>query len=432
MNSSQDDLNRIKELLKESPHGLSVTEIARAIDRNKHSVGRYLAILHVSGQLEMRTCGKAKIFSLSSRVPLNSLLEFAPDLIIVLDRDFRVVRINDRFLELFSRTRDEIEGKNISFLPLSNQLTEILIEKIKASLTKGNFDQEIVIHTEKDNFYRQKIISTVFEDGAEGITVIFEDITAQKKAENALRSSEERFRLMADNIRDGLIIFENGKIAYANKQVEEIFGYPREELVSLSPSDLAAPEDRERIETLISKNSASGDVPDEFMFWVIRKDGTHRFLYNRITALEYGGAQIKYIIVTDMTEGIQMHQELHSQLSIFKNILNTLPAPHFYLDTKLQFVGCNEAFANLVGKNVEDFPGKTCRELFPRDQESMIGQYDCDILSGTPCMTYPANLPIVDGSKRNIFIRKSPVINPDGKIVGILGMVVLNQPESHI
>ena len=99
-----------------------------------------------------------------------------------------------------------------------------------------------------DLFFRQKNIPTVFEGGEQGITIILEDITAQKAAQNALLSSEEQFRLMAENIRDGILIKENGKLVYANKRIEEIFGYTREELAQCHPPHLAAPEDRERME----------------------------------------------------------------------------------------------------------------------------------------------------------------------------------------
>jgi len=55
------ELLQIRELLRQAPHGMSVTEIARTLKKNMHSVGRYLDILHVSGQVEMRTYGKAKV-----------------------------------------------------------------------------------------------------------------------------------------------------------------------------------------------------------------------------------------------------------------------------------------------------------------------------------------------------------------------------------
>jgi DNA-binding IclR family transcriptional regulator len=53
------ELARIRELLREHLQGMSVTEIAGALGRNKHSVGRYLDVLRASGQVEMRTYGMA-------------------------------------------------------------------------------------------------------------------------------------------------------------------------------------------------------------------------------------------------------------------------------------------------------------------------------------------------------------------------------------
>ena len=98
MKQFQDELARIRDILKQAPHGMSVTEIARALNKNNHSVGRYMDNLLVSGQVEMRLYGKAKVFTLSSRVPMDSLMGGTEDLILVLDRDNRIVRINDQFL----------------------------------------------------------------------------------------------------------------------------------------------------------------------------------------------------------------------------------------------------------------------------------------------------------------------------------------------
>jgi Mn-dependent DtxR family transcriptional regulator len=74
MKHFQAELDHIKNILKSSTHGMSITEIAHALNKNQHSVGRYLDILHVSGHVEMRMYGKAKVYSLSSRVPLNTLM----------------------------------------------------------------------------------------------------------------------------------------------------------------------------------------------------------------------------------------------------------------------------------------------------------------------------------------------------------------------
>lgn len=86
---------------------MSVTEIASALGRNKHSTGRYLDILHAAGHVDLRTFGMAKVFTLSSRVPLSALLSYTTDLVLVLDRDMRIIQGNDPFFDLL-----EIQGSS--------------------------------------------------------------------------------------------------------------------------------------------------------------------------------------------------------------------------------------------------------------------------------------------------------------------------------
>ena len=76
--------------------------------------------------------------------------------------------------------------------------------------------------------------------------MILEDVTEHILAEKEIRESEERFRMMADNIQDGLIILENGKTIYANKRIAEITGYSIKELWAMKPIAIIAPEDREK------------------------------------------------------------------------------------------------------------------------------------------------------------------------------------------
>jgi len=428
MDLYQDEHIQIKKILKDSPHGMSVTEIARAIDKNKHSVGRYLDILHVSGQVEMRTYGKAKVFSLSSRIPINTMLGFASDLIIVLDREFRIVKINDSFLQLIKKTREEITGKNVLFLPIADPSVEPLIEKIKTSLNSGVFDPNAVIQIDVNHFYRQKIIPTVFDDGAQGMTIILEDISDQKIADRSLLASEERFRLMAENIRDGLIISENGKMVYANRRVEEIFGYPREELILLSPSDLAAPEEKERIESMIAQCGDSRDVPTDLTFWIVRKDGERRFIYNRITAIEHESTLIKYIVITDMTAGREMHDKLENQLGFLQHLIGTFPNPLFYIDVNSLFLGCNEAFATIVGKNSTELAGKIPGDVLSETQARIFMMYNGDLLAKPGIVTYKGSVPFADRSVHEITIQKSSYSYAEGKNTGIIGMIISDHP----
>lgn len=70
---------QIKELLEKNPQGLSITSIVSSTRINRNTAGRYLDNLLVSGQVEMRHFGMAKIYSLSQRLPVSSILSISSD-----------------------------------------------------------------------------------------------------------------------------------------------------------------------------------------------------------------------------------------------------------------------------------------------------------------------------------------------------------------
>ena len=86
MESYQKELSRIRALLKAHPHGLTVTDIAKKIDINRNSIAKYLDILLISGQVEKRVVGKAKVYSLSHRVPISAILSLSSDAIVIIDQ----------------------------------------------------------------------------------------------------------------------------------------------------------------------------------------------------------------------------------------------------------------------------------------------------------------------------------------------------------
>ncbi len=430
MEHFQAELLQIREILNKTPHGMSVTEIARTLHRNQHSVGRYLDILLISGYVEMRTYGKAKVFTLSSRVPLDSMLGYAHDLILVLDNDNRIVRINKQFLEFIDKTSDEILGKNISFLSFSEAAHQTIFQSIQSSLDPVIHDREITITNGYDLVFRQKIIPIVFEDGKKGIAVMLEDITGKKSAENALRASEEQFRRMAENIQDGLIISENGRVVYANPRVEEIFGYTREELSALSPVDLAAPEERERIDSFIAGFPNPRNISSDFTLWVVRKDGARRFISNRITSVERGENLTGYTVITDMTEWKHAQDALENQLGFLQHMINTFPNALFYIDTKERYLGCNSAFMRIIGKTFEEIAGKTDTEVFDPDQADFFGKHNEDLLSHPGVISYSGQFRRNDNSVSRMTVQKSSLVTKEGVIAGLVS-IILSEEKVH-
>ena len=435
MRQFQEELDHIKKILKSSHHGMSITEIARTLNKNQHSVGRYLDILLVSGHVEMRMYGKAKVYSLSSRVPLNTLMGGLHDLILVVDNDNRIVQINDQFLQLVKKTRKDLLGKDIAFILFSAPVTEKILSSIRSSLESGLSDKEIILDDDWNRVYRQKIIPTVFEDGESGTIILLENITERKSAEQALRTSEEQFRLLADNIQDGIAIYRNKKTAYMNRRVEEITGYSRDELKHLSPLDITAPEDRDHIEQVLNHCLSIDNIPSEVAFWMVRKDGIRRFVSCRITSLQHDHETVLYIVINDMTEWKNAQDALENQLIFLQHMIDTFPNPLFYLDIQGQYLGCNSAFVNLTGKNLEDIAGKTNDEISGSWDIDLFDEYNTDLFENTGIKIYTGLFHHPNGYISKITIQKSTLTTLEGTAAGIVGIIIssedLKKIESH-
>ena len=168
MQDYQQELVAIKDLLKKNPEGMSVTDISKALKKNKNTIGRYLDILLISGQVDMRAYGMAKVYTISQRVPLSAMLSYSKELIMVLDEESRIIDINENFLKLLKLPREDTLGKNIAFLQSPEVDVHELLDTIPTE--KGSQESEVTFHVKDtgDRIFHQKCIPTVFDDGRKG------------------------------------------------------------------------------------------------------------------------------------------------------------------------------------------------------------------------------------------------------------------------
>jgi FixJ family two-component response regulator len=139
-----------------------------------------------------------------------------------------------------------------------------------------------------------------------------------RAGQTELRESEERFRLIADNIPDGLILVEGRTIRYVNQRTLDIFGYSSDELAELGMFGAIAPEDRLRVWELVEGLSGerTGDRRPEagppspvsrppssdIEFWIQRNDGSRRYVNARFATGSEQGKPVVLAVVRDITE----------------------------------------------------------------------------------------------------------------------------------
>jgi PAS domain S-box-containing protein len=229
---------QIKEILEQNPQGLSITEIVKKSGINRNTVGRYLENMLVSGHVEMHHLGMAKIYSPAHRVPVSAVLSISSELIIQLDSRARIVFANDAFCRFIGTTAQELLGKNIQYtlvVPVFEDRFEDFFGYIQDGLSGKDWKGQIDL-PRRGVIFSCTIAPTVLEEGLKGVSVILEDVTVQRQAEERLKESEERYRLLSEASRDIIyVVSHDDTIEYVNsfaarslgKMPKEIIGRPR-------------------------------------------------------------------------------------------------------------------------------------------------------------------------------------------------------------
>jgi len=227
---------RITDLLKENPQGLSITEIVRSGGINRNTAGRYLDNLLISGQVEMRHFGMAKIYSISQRLPHSSVLSISSEFVMQLDSGLRAVFLNQPFLDLMGVSESEIVGKNIEYTAMALFFEDVfpeLLTWLREGLAGTEFKGELHLIKQDMTFFC-RIAPTVFTSGQKGVSVLFEDITKRKQGEERLRVSEARLRSIINVAPIGIGVIAKRIMLEVNDQFCKITGYEAGELVGQS------------------------------------------------------------------------------------------------------------------------------------------------------------------------------------------------------
>ena len=405
MQDYEQELRLIKDLLKRNPEGMSVTDIAKALKKNKNTTGRYLDILLISGQVDMRTYGMAKVFTLSQRVPLSAMLSYSKELIMVLDKESRIVDINDHFLRLLDLTRRDIIGKNLRYLKSPTIDVEELLHTLSEETPEPEENITFTMKGHDERIFKQKHVPTVFDDGAKGVTIILEDVTERIRTERKIHEREERIRMMAENVHDGLVILENKKNVFVNRRIAEITGYSFEELSKMDPLSIIAPEDRGEVAKQREQLENSTEGIGEFQALIRRKDGVYRNVYIRITVLLRGNTRYEFIVMTDITEMKSKDSALQKSKQWFRTMAENIQDGLIIIENE-RIVYANRRSSEITGYMIEEILQLEPLDLIAKDdRNSFDGLLKKPIDGIMPATEFQVGVLCKNGESRCIYGR---------------------------
>ncbi len=295
---------------------------------------------------------------LKSETEKSIILESTKEIITFYDINFRILWVNKAFADLLGLKNEDIIGRYCFEVrynrnnPCGDCPVLKVLETRKSQKSELNSsDGKIWDMRAYPIFDTRGNISNIVEIGM--------DITENKKAEKALKESEEKYRNYIENAPDGVFVADkDGNFVEANEAASKIIGYSNEEILRLNIKDIIPPDiesmkiSKEHFEKLINTGRASGVVPH------MRKDGNK--IYLALDAVKLSENRILGF-AKDVTEKIKAEITL-------RGIMDAAPVGISLTQDRI-LKWSNKSMSMITGYPLEDLVGKNSRLLYESQEE---------------------------------------------------------------
>ena len=312
------------------------------------------------------------------------ILAVTPDVITITRvADGRYIEVNDFFCKITGYTREEALGRTPFDLNLFANPEDH--QKLVDAITRDGEVQDLELP------YRQKsgtVIDTLLSarrinlGGEDCLVAVTRNITERKLAEQALRESEEKYRLLVEHQSDLVVKVDlDGRFLFVSPSYCDIFGKSEAELLNHRFMPLVHEEDREAT----AKAMEALFEPPHRAYIEQRaqtKDGWRWLAWSDTAVLDNEG-QITAIIGIgrDITERKQAEIALAESRALFDAFMQHLPSLAFMKDAQGRYIYFNEAWKSFFRQDPDTLIGKTDDDLWPAHLAAEIRANDREVLS---------------------------------------------------
>jgi len=343
------------------------------------------------------------------------------------DRE-RVVSWNKYAETLLGMGEDELLNKPVAMLYPPEEWKKIRSENIRDKGMQHHLETKMYNKDEK-LIDVDISISVLRNDKNEvsGSIGVIKDITEQKKAEQLIKESEEKFKGLFECSTDGMLVLDaRGEILDVNSQALNFFGLSKEEMVGsnflsmglLTPKSLSIVVSQ--FQELLSKKIATSQETDVIdknndiisvelsSFFLVRKE-------NEVDNF--------VLVIRDIRDRKQAEIRLSKEHGLLQTLMDSVPDSIYFKDDQNRFIKVNKSKAAHSNVKPEEMIGKTDFDFLPEEEARKAFEDDKEVLeTGKFIINKVEQLTNADGSIRWVSVTKIPRFDGEGNIIGTMGI----------
>src|SRR5579864_4591850 len=244
------------------------------------------------------------------------------------------------------------------------------------------------------------------------------DITQRKRAEEALRESETRFRTFVDHAGDALFVYdlEQRTVVDVNREACESLGYTREEILGKMPI-VFHPESYQDDMKLVAERAAKGETVFD-THWHRRKDGTLFPVEVHTSRVLYGGRQFLLMMARDISDRLRAEEAIRQSEKQLREVIETIPAIAWTMssDGSVEFV--NKRWHEYTGMSAQESASFGWKRAFhPKDLDRYVERRRTSLGSADPLEDEVRIRCGKNGEYRWFLSRAVPLRDEQGNIV---------------
>jgi PAS domain S-box-containing protein len=371
-------------------------------------------------------CGRCDRFDTCER-RYRDLVENLVDVVFTLGAMGHVTSINSSVREMLGYEPEEVVGRH--FVEWIAQDQRPVIMPIFKRILGGQtvIDETVLVGKDgKAHDVEFRATCIVREGNVLGVQGILRDITEQKKAAEALRRAEEKYRMLFDGAMDAIFVGDahTGLVLDCNRAAVELTGREKSELIGQPQRILHPPQENDEEISESFRQHLNERRGETIETQVVTKDGQIREVAIKASLLEIAGKELILGVFRDITVRKRSEEMLLEREAFLNTLLDAIPTPVFYKDREGRYLGFNKAFEKFFDATKQQLIGKTVFDINPPDLAENYHAKDRELFENGGVQKYESQVKNSQGVLRDVIFNKAVYTDTEGMVSGLIGAIL--------